>query len=97
MELIKKLYKDLKLICEKNKVDKLYLFGSALTNRFDEQKSDLDFLVEMQNMTSIEKGEALIHLWDSLENLFSRKVDLLTENSLKNPYLLKEIEKTADI
>jgi predicted nucleotidyltransferase len=88
----------LKQLCEKSKVvKKLYFFGSALTPHFDATSSDIDVLIETEDITPEEKGESLIVLWDSLEQLFNRKVDLLTENSLRNPFLKKEIEQTKKL
>jgi predicted nucleotidyltransferase len=85
-------------LCEKNKVvKKLYFFGSALTSRFDSASSDIDVLIETEDIMPDEKGENLIALWDDLETLFNRKVDLLTENSLRNPFLKKEIEQTRKL
>jgi predicted nucleotidyltransferase len=85
-------------LCEKCKVvGKLYFFGSALTPHFDALASDIDVLVETENLLPEEKGEQLIALWDGLETLFNRKVDLLTENSLRNPFLKKEIEQTKKL
>jgi predicted nucleotidyltransferase len=75
-------------------VKKLYLFGSALTPRFNEQSSDIDVLIETADLQPEQKGELLLTLWEDLERIFCRKVDLLTETSLKNPYLSKEIEQT---
>jgi predicted nucleotidyltransferase len=34
---------------------------------------------------------------ESRKELFNRKVDLLTENSLRNPYLIREIEQTRKL
>jgi predicted nucleotidyltransferase len=82
-------------LCEQSKVLKrLYFFGSALTPRFDDSLSDIDVLIETEDLTPEEKGENLIILWDDLEKLFNRKIDLLTEDSLYNPFLKKEIERT---
>jgi len=85
-------------ICEDNQaINKLYLFGSALTPRFNEETSDIDMLVETADILPEEKGEKLMLLWDDLELLFNRKIDLLTENSLRNPFLKKEIEQTRKL
>ena len=65
------------------------MFGSVLTSQFNENDSDIDILVETADMQAEEKGEKLMNLWDDLELLFNRKIDLLTENSLKNPFLKK--------
>ena len=78
-------------------VKKFYLFGSALTARFDENSSDIDVLVETEDILPEKKGEYLITLWEDLEKIFNRKVDLLTEGSLRNPYLTREIEQTRKL
>ena len=95
---IKKYKKGLTDLCNSNAaVDKLYFFGSALSSKFNENTSDIDVLVEVAELSPEERGESLITLWDNLELLFNRKVDLLTENSLRNPILKKEIEKTRKL
>ena len=83
-----------KALCEEHKVRYLYAFGSSTTNDFDSEKSDIDLLVEIEDQDPIEKGEKLISLWDGFENYFKRKVDLLTNSSIKNPYLRKSIDST---
>ncbi|MDR2692355.1 MAG: nucleotidyltransferase domain-containing protein [Dysgonamonadaceae bacterium] len=93
-------YKDgILQLCEKNKVTrKLYFFGSVLTPRFNQLTSDIDVLVEIESsLPPEERGEQLLNLWDGLETLFNRKVDLLTEHSLRNPYLRSEIEKNKKL
>ncbi len=77
-----------------HKIANAYLFGSVLTEKFND-KSDVDFLVNLQEgLDPVDAGE---HLWDltfQLEDLLNRKVDLLTERSLKNPYFIKELNET---
>jgi len=84
-------------LCVQYKVAKLYLFGSALNNKFNDATSDLDFLVELKPLEPLETGEALMELWSALENLFRRKIDLLTERSIKNPLLQEEIAATRKL
>lgn len=81
-------------ICKNHHVKYLYAFGSSTNTNFDFQISDLDFLVEVDVSDPIEKGETLISLWDTFEKIFNRKIDLLTESSVKNPYLKKSIDST---
>jgi len=50
--------------------------------------------VEIDDADPIERGEKLISLWDSFEQFFHRKVDLLTDSSIHNPYLRKSIDST---
>ena len=81
-------------LCKTHKVKYIYAFGSAVTNNFDYEKSDIDLIVEISDTDPIDKGEKLISLWDKLENFFQRKVDLLTNKQIKNPYLKNSIEST---
>ena len=95
---IQKYKKGLTDLCNNNvAVEKLYFFGSALSSRFNEDTSDIDVLVEVADLSPEERGENLIALWDNLELLFNRKVDLLTENSLRNPFFKKEVEQTKKL
>ena len=95
---IKKYRKGLKNLCRDNAaVKKMYFFGSVLSEKFSENTSDIDVLVEVADLPPEERGENLIALWDGLEILFNRKVDLLTEDSLRNPFLKKEVEQTKKL
>ena len=46
------------------------------------------------DMDPLEMGESLMELYIALEDNLNRKIDLLTERSLKNPYFIKEINET---
>ena len=76
-------------LCRRFSVRRLDLFGSAATGRFDPDRSDLDFLVEFEPEPPM---KAPLRLLEALESLFGRKVDLLTEQGLINPYLRRRIE-----
>src|SRR5690606_22630363 len=82
------------ILCKTHKVQSLYAFGSSITDRFNENSSDIDLLVEIDIKDPIERGEKLMSLWDKLEAFFNRKVDLLTYSSIKNPVLRKNIDLT---
>ncbi len=85
---------EFKQICQNHNVKYLYIFGSSLTEQFDPEKSDIDMIVEIDDADPIGRGEKLISIWDNFEKFFKRKVDLLTEPSIKNPYLKKSINST---
>jgi predicted nucleotidyltransferase len=85
---------DFKALCQNHSVRELYAFGSAVTDHFDSGRSDIDLLVEIDTTNPIERGEKLLSLWDTFEAFFRRKVDLLTDASLRNPYLRQNIEAT---
>lgn len=86
-------------VCQRYRVHKLYLFGSALTENFDRNTaSDLDFYVEMEeDLQPLERGENLLQLWNSLEELFGRPIDLLSNSSLQNLFLKRQIDATKVI
>jgi uncharacterized protein len=95
--LIKERYSDFVDLCRSHKVDKIYAFGSSITDHFDPNTSDIDVVVKIDIDDPADRGDALLSLWDKLEALFSRKVDLLTEDSIRNPYLKSSIDRTKKL
>ena len=81
-------------LCHTHNVRTLYAFGSSVTDNFNESSSDIDLLVNINDKDPIERGEKLLSLWEKLEEFFHRKVDLLTDSSIKNPVLRKSIDST---
>lgn len=78
-----------------NRVSRLYAFGSSVHGPF-KPESDVDVLVEV-DAPDEQAGRLLINIWNGLEDLFQRPVDLLTESSLRNPYLRAEVERTKKL
>lgn len=85
---------EFKSLCQEHKVKYLYAFGSSTNDSFDFEKSDIDLLVAINDSDPLERGEKLISLWDKFEEFFHRKVDLLTDSSIHNPYLRHSIDST---
>jgi len=80
-----------------HQVEKAYLFGSILTQKFDNQ-SDIDILVRFRdNLSPLEKGDLWWSLHDTLRDLYQREIDIVTENSLKNPYFINELNRTKKL
>jgi predicted nucleotidyltransferase len=82
----------LRALCNRFGVRRLDLFGSAATGRFDPARSDLDFLVEFEDTAPQGLRGAYFGLLEALESLFQRRIDLLTERGLQNPYRRRRIE-----
>ncbi len=82
------------ILCKDHKVKYLYAFGSSVTDKFNTDKSDIDLLVEIDSGDPVDRGEKLLSLWDLFEVFFNRRVDLLTDSSIRNPYLKKSIDST---
>lgn len=83
---------ELKCLLQKHQVKSLYIFGSGLSEFADKAANDIDLLVEIDETDPLKKGELLMALWDKFESFFRKKVDLLTESSIRNPILKAKIE-----
>lgn len=81
-------------ICRRHGVRRLVIFGSALTDRFDETRSDVDFLVEFGE-PSDGLFDAYFGLKDDLEALIGRPVDLVAPAALENPYFAASVQRTG--
>jgi len=86
----------IKYLCEKHSVDKLYLFGSILGSTFNEN-SDVDLLVRFKNIELLKYSDNYFDFKFSLENLLNRPVDLLEEQSIRNPYFLAVINESKQL
>jgi len=87
---------ELKKICETYDVRSMYIFGSACTDKFN-KNSDIDILVSFKDISIEKYTDNYFELHYKLEELFGRKIDLLTENSLSNPYLIESLEQTKQL
>jgi predicted nucleotidyltransferase len=87
---------DLKRLCILYNVDKMYLFGSVLNTSFNE-KSDIDLLVKFKSMELSNYLDNYIGFKENLEVLFGREVDLVEEQTLRNPVLIKSINKSKSL
>ena len=84
----------LRELCRRLRVHRLDLFGSATGTDFDPSSSDLDFLVQFENLAPDQYADAYFGLLEGLQRLFGRPVDLVTESSITNPYFRQSIEQT---
>lgn len=78
-------------LCRKHRVERLDVFGSAATDRFDPETSDLDFLVDLGEYERPVVYRYLA-LANDLEELLGRKVDLVTVRSVKSPSFRETVE-----
>lgn len=92
--IIKQHIEELKAICEKLKIRRLYAFGSAVTFDKFKENSDIDFMITFdEHLSPEEYSENYFQLHYKLRELFNREVDVITERSLTNPYLIESINK----
>lgn len=96
MTLLAKKKTEIKELCEKFHVERLYLFGSAVKGTLKEE-SDLDFLVKFKPFDLYFYFDNYMDFQNQLQELFQRKVDLVEEQSLRNPVLIKSIDKNKKL
>lgn len=83
---------ELEALCERFGVHRLEIFGSAAGERFNDSRSDLDFLVDFAAASPAELADRYFGLLEELEGLFGRPVDLVMTAAIKNPYFLQGIQ-----
>ncbi len=85
-------------LCRRHKVKSLSVFGSILTDRFND-KSDVDLLVNFDT-TDHENWDYVGNYFDfqeALEKLLGRKVDLVVEKGLKNKFFIQNVNRTKQL
>lgn len=83
-------------LCERYRVKTLYVFGSVLTPTFDTH-SDIDLLVDFLDQDALQYASNYFQFKFELEKLFNRKIDLLEERALKNPYFIENINQKKQL
>lgn len=81
-------------LCREYGVERLEVFGSAADGRFDDQRSDVDFIVRLSptgdaGLGSL--GRRFVGLAEALEAVLDRPVDLMTDKPIRNPYLRETV------
>ena len=96
MEIINEKRDTLNKICKKYHVALLFVFGSVLTSKFNNE-SDIDFVVYFKPIPILDYADNFFDFLHELENIFQRKIDLVSGKALKNPYFIEEIEHTKKL
>ena len=85
-------------LCRRDRIERLYVFGLATQGHFDAKRSDLDFLVSFADRAPTgDYADRYLDFAERLEQLFERPVDLVTEQSIHNPYFRQEVESTRQL
>ncbi|MDR0893585.1 MAG: nucleotidyltransferase domain-containing protein [Mediterranea sp.] len=93
MKLIENNIQSIIALCRKHKVNRLFVFGSILTSHFADE-SDIDLTVDFNKAEIDDYFDNYFDFKYALEQLFDRKVDLLEEQVIKNPYLKQSVDAT---
>ena len=83
-------------LCEKYHVERLYAFGSVLTDRFGPD-SDVDLIAAFDDDQIEDLFDNLVGFKYALEELLKRPVDLMEEQPIRNPVLRRSVESTKQL
>lgn len=81
--------------CTRHKLKQLYVFGSAARGKDFNASSDVDFLYcfKTEEIPFHEYADNFFDFQFTLEDMLNRKIDLVPEQKIRNPFLLKQINK----
>lgn len=100
MKLIELNIQKIRALCKKYKVDKLWVFGSILTPRFNDG-SDIDFSVnfdaEAISREGLDWADLFFDFIHELETLLQRRVDLVCDDSVSNKHFRRELDSTKKL
>ena len=85
-------------LCKKYKVAKLWVFGSILSPRFNDE-SDVDFLVDFdeQKIDLLDYADNFFNFIHEIEAIVGRKVDMVVNKSIRNRFFRAEVDETRKL
>ena len=95
--LLEQHHSDLDRLCRKHLVRRLEVFGSASDGSFKSETSDLDFLVDYLPEAEGHYDDAYFGLLFDLEDLFQRKIDLVMDRAIRNPYFRAGVDQCRQV
>ena len=89
--------RELSELCNKLKIRRLEVFGSAATGDFKPGESDVDFIVEFEE-SEAEPGllSRYLTLSEELSELLGTEVEIITPQSIRNPYFRRSVDRTRE-
>ncbi len=82
-------------LCRRQHVKKLEVFGSAMTDRFNSETSDVDMIVDL-GPCSDDIPDRCLDVAYGLEEILGRSVDLITSRSIRNPYFRLAVDSQRE-
>ena len=98
IELINNHKNEIRQICRRLDIRRLEVFGSAASGNFRFNQSDVDFIVEF-NTPEAPPGllNRYMALVGQLESVLNHKVDIITPQTLRNPYFRQSVEADKEV
>lgn len=82
-------------ICNRFHVRRLWVFGSILTSRFNDD-SDVDLCVDFDwdKISLLDSANNFFGFQEALESLLGRRIDITDDSAVRNPYFREELNET---
>ena len=80
--------------CKHFNVVRLDIFGSALREDFEPNRSDIDLPLDFGLMSPVDKPDAYFGLLNELRTILGTQVDLVMVGALKNRNIRDDINRT---
>ena len=96
VSLIDRYRAEIEELCHRYHVRKLEVFGSAASGEFDPETSDIDFLVMFEEFAPGVYADAYPGFYESLTELFDRRIELVSATAITNPYFLESIRRNRE-
>ena len=96
MNLIEQNKSEIFALCTEHEVDKLYLFGSILTSKFNDN-SDVDILIQFGNIDLLQYFDNYMDFKEQLEALLHRKVDIVENQAVRKPIFRNIIDREKQL
>jgi predicted nucleotidyltransferase len=96
MNLIEQHKNEIIALCKSHNVGELYLFGSVLTDKFNEN-SDIDILIQFTGVDLYHYFENYIDFKESMETLLQRNIDIVENQAIRNPIFRKIIDREKQL
>ena len=99
-ELITSKREEIAALCREFGVARLEVFGSVMTDEFNPQTSDIDFIVTFTPFTGLSRWiDSLFGLEERLAELFQRDVDVIDARArgFQNRYFAMAAERTRSV
>jgi uncharacterized protein len=93
--LIEEHLEDIRALCREFGVQKLEVFGSAATDAFDPERSDVDFIIHYPDDYDVGPwARRHFELQERLESVLGRPVDLVMASAMRKPRFIEAAART---
>ena len=95
IDIVSRNTEEIAALCRQFSIQRLDVFGSAVTGTFDQETSDLDFIVDLGEYEP-HVADRFLDFADALEKLLGYRVDLITEQSITSPYFQRSVNAARE-